>query len=259
MTHLLLQKDTFTEDEAADTEVVIRRYFDVTIASDESVCLGRGLPHDYSGVFRGSLALAARLGKRFPWADALAWAPAFRQKLLSKNFFFLDADGILHASDFDFPCSWPLFIRPTSGTKTFSGGVFTKEQFEVEMRFLVNTRNGNPFTTCLVASPRAIKREWRTIFVNNQYSSGSQYMLSGEKVLSPYVPTAVVEFAAACANADYFQNIFDFTLDVAESDDGLCLLEVNGFETASFYAADLDKVYSDWAAALAGSEENLLP
>jgi len=245
---LLLQRDVFTEDEASDTESVIRRHFDVRVVDDTAVYFGEGLPANYSGVFRGSLALASRLGRSFTWADALRWAPAFRGSLVGKPFFFSDADGLL--ADVALPFPWPLFIRPTSGAKTFSGGVFTKEEFVDEMNFLVKSKNGDPFSICMFAKPVPIRREWRTIFVNNKYSSGSQYMLDGEKTLSACVPNEVVAFAGAIAESSYFQNIFDFTLDVAEVPGGLGMLEVNGFETASFYAADLEKVYSDWSKSL---------
>ena len=253
---LLLQKDTFTEDELGDTEAVIRRYFDVKIVRDETVVFAEKISLN-GGVFRGTLALAAKVGKRFPWADALVWAPAFRESLVSKPFLFLDAAGILAAPKGLLPFSWPLFVRPTSGFKTFSGNVFTRESFDREFQFLVKTRNGDPFTVCMLAEPRTIKREWRTIFVNNEYSSGSQYMLGGEKVLQPGVPDEIVAFAREISKSPYFQNVFDFTLDIADTDRGLGMLEVNGFETASFYAADLDKVYSDWARALSNPTDDL--
>lgn len=72
-------------------------------------------------------------------------------------------------------------------------------------------------------------------------------MNCGEKELSPEIPPEVIEFAQELAQNPYFQNIFEFTLDVGQTPKGLRLIEVNGFETASFYAANLHKVYQAWA------------
>lgn len=77
-------------------------------------------------------------------------------------------------------------------------------------------------------------------------------MLDGVLSLSgpEQVPSEVLELGSLLAQKDYFLNVFDFVIDIAETSDGLRVLEVNAFETASFYAADLGKVYAKWGEAL---------
>lgn len=249
MSTLILQKDVFTEDENHETETIIRKYFPkIEIISDKDIMLGlnKYCHPSFCGPFRGSLALASLLGRKFQYTNALRWAPAFQKEIVSKDFAFLDATSI-YKRDL---LATPLFVRPVDGFKAFGGNVFTKETFKNEFMFMTVNKNIDPYITCLYASPVPLKREWRLIFINNHYSSGSQYMEEGQLSLKTEIPSEVVEFTKKIAKTYYFQNIFEFVIDVAETPDGIRLLEINAFETASFYKADLEKVYSDWANAL---------
>lgn len=244
MTSLLLQKDIFSEDEVTDTESTLRKYFDVTVVKDEDVILGNGNWKEHQGTFRGSLTMAHRLGRRFTYADALMWAPAFREHIVSDDYYFLDAVSIKERG-----LGTPKFIRPTSGSKAFSGNVYSQQKFEEEFKFMTQNKNIDPFITCLIANPTPIKREWRVVFVNQLMSSGSQYMVDSNLNLKAELPEEVGSYAEklVASSNGYFQNIFDFVIDVGEVNSGLKMIEINAFETASFYAADLDKIYSDWA------------
>jgi hypothetical protein len=71
-------------------------------------------------------------------------------------------------------------------------------------------------------------------------------MKDGELELNPHVPRDVWEFAETVGRDPFFLNTFDFVIDIAETPEGLKLVEVNAFETASFYAADLKTVYKIW-------------
>ena len=65
--------------------------------------------------------------------------------------------------------------------------------------------------------------------------------------VAPEVPQEVIDFANTIAKHDYFINNWDFALDVGLVNGVYKLVEINGFETASFYAADLAKIYGAWA------------
>lgn len=119
--------------------------------------------------------------------------------------------------------------------------------FESEYNFTVRNKNISPDLICMVSEPKNIGREWRTIFINGEYVSGSQYMKNGELDIVKEIPEEVVNYAKRLAEDDYFLNIFEFVIDVAELDYRLALVEINGFETASFYGADLDLVYKTWS------------
>ena len=248
---MILQKDVFFEDESEDTHSIIGKYFpDTVVISDENVMLGN-VPKGYSGPFRGSLFLATRLGRRFDFCDAIEWAPSLREHMISRDFFFQDASQIVKSFD-KMPVlhNGRCFIRPTRGNKVFSGNVYGKETFSREVDFFSKSKNESPYILCMLASPQIIKKEWRILFVGGEYCGSSQYMANGEREIDAFVPEEVISFSQIVSKNDYFQNIFDFVIDIGESSDSLGLVEINSFETASFYGANLDTVYSKWAKSL---------
>jgi ATP-grasp domain, R2K clade family 3 len=255
---MILQKDVFYEDKVLETESVIKKHFPaVKVVPDEDIMVGN-VPKNYAGPFRGSLFLATRLGlaKRFDFCNAIKWAPPLREMMISKDFFFQDAYHLGESFDrLEQKKDGKLFIRPTKGNKVFSGNVFDKETFKNEFEFFTKNKNESPYTLCMVASPKHIEREWRVIYAGGKYCGASQYMVRGEIDVKADVPPKVIKFAEEITKKDYFQNIFDFVIDIGETDDTkenpqLGLIEINGLETASFYAADLDQIYSTWASSL---------
>ena len=244
---LLFQPGVFHED--TETLDILNKYFDVTLINKEEITSYKG---DMWGKapfnFRGSLSLAKRLGRECKWANALNWAPKFRKSLLSSPYAFLDAAALLEevTPDVEF------FARPVSGDKIFSGNVYNKKSFSEELSFLYQNKNVFPEEViCMFSPPAEVRKEYRLIFVNNRYCSSSQYMDSGEiAIIAGEAPEDAIEFGKKIAAAEFFCNVFDFIIDVAETDEGFKLVEVNAFETSSFYSADLDKIYSEWSASL---------
>lgn len=246
-----LQKGVFSEDSLADTEALIRAAVapcPVKIVPDQEVMLGSSALRGHRGPFRGSLAMAQRMGRQLPFTDARSWAPALKDYLLSRDYYFLDAASILDR----FPSARRMFVRPASGFKEFSGNVFTREKFAEEFHFITQGRNIDPCTICMVSSatdvPPAL--EWRLVFIDHVAVGGSRYMKRGELSPDPNVPEEVVALASHVAREPYFLNTPDFVLDFAETDRGPRLIEVNAVETSSFYAADLGGIYSAWSRAV---------
>jgi len=244
---IYLEKDLFTEDERQDTSSIISQYFDIREIDMMSIVSSRINPVSIRHALFGrySLNIAKYIGKKFKEFDALNWLPALRNYTLSpKNTYFNDLKFFIdHYSAFDFP----LFLRPTNGFKTFSGQVFpSKDKLIEEYNFIQKNKNIDGTVMCMSSPVKKINKEWRTIFINNQYCSGSQYMVNDELVISSEVPEHVIWFAKEIAKHAYFQNISNFCVDVCESRGSLYLLEINSFECSSFYGADLNKIYQTW-------------
>lgn len=249
---LLLQKDLFAEDELQDTQAVIEKYFKVSVIPDEDIYSPNFLKNA-SVIFRGSLAMAARLGHKFEYANALNWLPHFSESAVSRRYRFLDLKNILSTC---FTSNEKWFVRPVSCFKEFSGNVYNYQKLMEERNFLVNNKNIADTIICVMAPPVDIGREWRAVFVNHKLVSICQYMKNGKIELAPEseVPEKAIEYAKEIGADSYFQNKFNYIIDVGEFfTDGynykmcLGLLEVNAFETSSFYACDLDKIYSEYA------------
>lgn len=246
--YIHIQPDLFWEDQYRTPNAVeAANYFKVALRSDEEV-MSPDFLRPYRGhVIRGSMTMAQKCGITFAFAGVMKWLPVFREHAISQDGVFVD---MKHAR-FLISVEGEQYLRPVSPFKEFTGQVFSTESIDKEIAWLKQGKNINPEELmCLIAPARFINREWRCIFVNGEYVSGSQYMLRGELDVNPEVPEDVIEFAKKLAAHDYFANIFDFVIDVGECDNGLKLVEINGFETASFYAADLAKIYSAWSKSL---------
>ena len=198
---------------------------------------------------RISLDYARLLGRAFPFTNAMNWLPVFRELCVSEDAYFTDA---LHALDTLWQNSGShKFIRPVSGFKTFSGGCFGVTSFKNELEFLKQNKNIHPREViCVVATPRVINHEWRLIYIDGQYISGSHYMTNGKPSFDLGVPREAIALGNHVASQDFFANNFAFVLDIALVERQCRLLEVNAFETASFYKADLRKVYEAYAKSL---------
>ena len=176
----LLQKGVFTEDGLSDTESLVRRAVAprlVEIVPDQEVMAGSARLRGHRGPFRGSLAMAQRMGRKLEFTDARSWAPALRKYILSQDYYFLDASSVLDR----FPSDRRLFVRPASGFKEFSGNVFTREKFAEEFHYATRGRNIDPYTICMVSTPLVDppSHEWRLVFINHKLVGASQYMEGG--------------------------------------------------------------------------------
>ena len=242
---LYLEKDLFTEDERQDTVAIISQYFTVREIDLLGVVQSRINPKNVL-YGRFSLNIAKYLKRNFQYADCLNWLPVLREYIISPSqTSFNDMDYFLnHTTDENFP----LFLRPCNGFKSFSGQVFpNKGKLIEEGNFMRNNKNIDTSLMCMTAPVVDIAMEWRTIFVEGQYCSGSQYMVKEELNLSPDVPDDVVDFANKIASHPFFANIGNYCIDICQVNDKLHLLEVNSFDCSSFYAADLDKIYKTWS------------
>ena len=242
MKTIYLEKDLFSEDERCDTQAIISKYFNIEYV-DLTKALEMVRNSIFSPYFRGSLNVAALLGYRFDHANALVWASALRKHLLfPSETKFSDLDYYYnYYTDKDFATT---FIRPVHGFKSFSGQVFgSRDKFIQEYNFMTKNKNISPDLLCMESPKMEINREYRCVFVNGKYVSGSLYMIDGKLDMYPFVPEHVINFATKLSSHTMFSNVFNFVIDVATIEESCYLLEVNAFETASFYASDLDKIY----------------
>jgi hypothetical protein len=232
-TPLLFQKNLFWESDTKSIET-LSRYFDVQEITPEEIIL---TPQSWEGEFRGSLFLASKLSRTEAWTNAINWAPKLRKEMVSPHFHFQSLDYLLETET-----NWPKFVRPASGNKIFSGNVHTKETLSIEREFLLQ-KNVEDTLLTLIAPPVSIEKEWRLVFIANQYISGSQYMENNQISISPEIPPHVIEYGKFLFEKLHHPWI---VIDVGSIQNKLCLIEINQIETSSFYAADLDKIYKTW-------------
>lgn len=165
----------------------------------------------------------------------------------------LNHDATLYGHDFFGsawwnPCNlaeygkdWPLWVRSEAGTKGFTGGVFTKEEFLTQVEYC---RQNNLLDMKLViAQPKTIFDEHRLLFVGGEYVSGSEYFADGRKPgQDGFIPAEVLKFGKEWSAKFGHNWQGTFVLDIATTDNGLKVVEVNNLLTSGWYAADVEKV-----------------
>jgi len=138
-----------------------------------------------------------------------------------------------------------IFIRPSSGLKTFTGMVFQwREPYWSQDWFWVE-EGTNDSDILMVASPVGhydrIVAEWRFIASDKEIISGSQYMKESEKEYSEVWEQEAYELAFETAQV--FQPDPMYTIDICKTaNDKFYVMELNSFSCAGLYGCDLKPV-----------------
>jgi len=135
------------------------------------------------------------------------------------------------------------FIRPTEDTKTFTGQLFNRQEWEdTKENYLHNYRstNFNETTPIQVAKPKNIYKEIRFWVVDGKIITGSQYRLGRNVVYNNIYEQEAVDFAQKMV--DIFQLAEAFVIDVCLTDNGWKIVECGCINCAGFYKSDLQKI-----------------
>lgn len=130
-----------------------------------------------------------------------------------------------------------IFLRPNAGRKIFSGKCVDRDDFEERL-----TRLFDPTELVVVSSPKQIGREWRLVAARRDVLTASQYADHGSVARTRDCPEQVIEFGREILRTVKWLPDPLFTMDIAESESKLRLIELNGFSCSSFYECDLDRI-----------------
>jgi hypothetical protein len=156
----------------------------------------------------------------------------------------LNADAeVYRVSDIP-PQQQPFFLRPVHDTKTFKGGVFDWPEFEEILKRMAAEKKSSQDslsldTPVVVAPLKKIWREWRLWFVDGVLVTYSLYRV-GHRLypwrgdgLAPDVRAFAVEQAGIWSPAKAF------VMDVAETEQGCKIVEINTINHSGLYDCDL--------------------
>lgn len=138
-----------------------------------------------------------------------------------------------------------IFVRPVGDGKQFAGEVMTRAAV-LEWRERVIALDGDSTLTTLtaddlvvMASPKQIHAEYRFYVVDGRVITGSLYKRGERVIYSAQFDERVQVFAQA--RADQWQPNRAFCLDVADTPNGLKMIEINAINSSGFYACDMGK------------------
>ncbi|NLX96530.1 MAG: ATP-grasp domain-containing protein [Rhodopirellula sp.] len=120
----------------------------------------------------------------------------------------------------------------------FSGRVAYKDDF----RDAIAPSRYNSTTLVVVSTPKEIGREWRLVVARDEVVAASQYRDHGAISVLRGCPEDVSQFVADVLSRVHWRPDSVFMMDVRESEDRLCVLELNSFSCSGLYHCDLAAV-----------------
>lgn len=153
-----------------------------------------------------------------------------------------------------------LFIRPSSGHKSFTGKVFVEEYWDSDWEWVEEFTD--PESLIVISSPKLIDREWRFIVADGKVITGSLYKKRiGHIFTSKYreindandfKDALALEKAKKIVAEGYCPDPM-FVIDICEHNGQMFLLEIGSFSCAGLYNCNIQKIV-DAAATLAIKE-----
>ncbi len=95
-------------------------------------------------------------------------------------------------------------------------------------------------TEMLLSSIKEIYNEFRVFVVDGKVVTASMYKQGSQVIASPNVDQYVIDFAQQMV--DKWQPAIAFVIDVADTPQGLKVIEINNINSAGFYEADVFKI-----------------
>lgn len=130
-----------------------------------------------------------------------------------------------------------LFIRPNSGSKLFTGMSISSINFAHEMNSLQYLSGVTDRSLILISKEKKIYDEVRFIVVGNEIVDGSRYKHKFVKIEDKKYDSSLRELAETVVKCkDKPEELF--TIDIASTDNGPKIIELNSFSSAGWYACD---------------------
>lgn len=143
-----------------------------------------------------------------------------------------------------------LFVRPNSGFKTFAGQRIDLEDLDDHISTLDQISSVMDDTLILINRGTPIQGEFRFVVADKQVIAGSEYRWDGKLDIRRDWPQECWDLAQQVAQHEWQVDIA-YTCDVALTEKGPRLVELNGFSCAGLYACDLEKVVQGVSKAAA--------
>lgn len=142
-----------------------------------------------------------------------------------------------------------IFIRPLIDSKWLAGTVLTAEEF-VDWKNKLENIDFDFNEKIFVSKIHEPEDEYRLFFVNNSFSTGSQYKRSYEQYKNSLVPDKVVDIANKFVEKNKGNLPSSFVVDVGLDNRHMGIIEVNGINNAGFYNIDKEKLILDLIASV---------
>jgi len=136
----------------------------------------------------------------------------------------------------------PKFVKPSSDLKAFTAGIL--EPGKVLKNFIESNYHRENYAeeTVIVHDALKIDAEYRFICIDGKVITGSQYQKNGRLILSSEIPRIIQ------VTADVYANLYKpseiYTMDLAETPNGIKIVEYNCWNCSGLYHMDSLKLFS---------------
>lgn len=143
-----------------------------------------------------------------------------------------------------------LFVKPDSGTKSFTGCVFAPDG---KQKIQTLSTTVGPETLVVVSLEKKITEEFRFVICDKKVIAGCRYLPTETSSYS----TPSLRLALKISEQDWQPDLC-YTIDIAESGGEMYLLEINSFSCAGFYDCNIIDVvrFASMAATKEWKEYN---
>ena len=139
------------------------------------------------------------------------------------------------------PPEGEFFIRPNLDSKSFAGTVSNSEDFEGWRNDLLNIKSWTTIpadTQAMIAPLKTIWAEYRCVMVHGRYVTGSRYKTGRTAAYSTDVGQRIIDYANERL-AEWCPRQA-LVIDIADTPDGLKVIETNAISSSGFYAIDMN-------------------
>lgn len=141
----------------------------------------------------------------------------------------------------DLKLDGPMFVRPDDDGKLFTGCVVHPDEVEALLAKVARENHAQREAILdarvVVSSPKQIFAEHRCLVVNGQVVTASTYRRGQRVVREARVDEGVLAYAQA--QVDRFNPELGFAMDIAETEAGMKIIELNALSSSGLYACDL--------------------
>lgn len=135
-----------------------------------------------------------------------------------------------------------MHIRPSHVDKAFTAKIFDMERWSV----LEQERHLESDLLCWASPVHKITGEWRCWVINGKVIDISRYRQGERMAINRDVPKNVWDYASEQASGWLPAPVV--VMDIAETEEGLKIIEFNPFHSSGWYAGDVNNVLTAWLA-----------
>ncbi len=187
--------------------------------------------------------------------DCHNYYPALSKLLLNKDYYFLPFGSLKNLEEVIFKDREEVFIRPNSGSKTFTGKVVSKKSFGEDLdKFELESFEGiKPNSLVLISNAKEIIREWRFFVVDEKIIDGCLYIstLLSDTDKNKHEEVYLYAKEKAKEAIKFIKPDSCFTIDICQTSSGLnkplddlslFVLEINAFSTSGMYDCNCGRI-----------------